>query len=336
MIAPEKVIATAPTRIDLAGGTLDIWPLNVFFDNPVTVNIAIDIKVSATVMGRKDSKIVFTSEDQRKRVEFKNFESVHHRHALGLLSRLSTFFITSNAGVEITTKSNAPSGAGLAGSSALNIALCGALSKFTGTNLRKEKLINVAKDIEAALLGVPTGLQDYGAAIYGGVNAFHFPPGGMEREKLADQNRDLEKNIVLFYSGASRSSGINNWEMMKRIIAKDKKTIHKFVKISECAKDVVASIKAGNITDVEKAVDMEWKARRALFPQISTKTIDSSITAGKRAGAKSARICGAGGGGCFFLMAEPELHQKVISSVERFGPKKLSFKTCKTGLSVYN
>ncbi|VAX24330.1 D,D-heptose 7-phosphate kinase [hydrothermal vent metagenome] len=336
MSSLKKVIATAPTRIDLAGGTLDIWPLNVFFDNPVTVNMAIDIKVYATVISRKDRKVVLTSEDLKKRVEFKNIESVHHRHALGLLSRLATFFIMDNAGVEITTKSNAPSGAGLAGSSALNIALCGALSKFTGTNLRKDKLINVAKDVEAALLGVPTGLQDYGAAVYGGVNAFHFPLGGMEREKLADRNRELEKSILLFYSGASRSSGINNWEMMKRVIAKDKKTIHKFVKISECAKEVVAAIKAGNIADVEKAVDMEWKARKALFPQISTKTIDLSITAGKRAGAKSARICGAGGGGCFFLMAEPELHQKVISSVERFGAKNLSFKTCKSGLKLYN
>jgi len=328
----KKVTATAPTRIDLAGGTLDIWPLNVFFDNPVTVNMAIDIKVSATVTSRKDSKIVLLSEDQKKRVEFKNRESIHHRHALGLLSRLSTFFITDDGGVKITTKSNAPAGAGLAGSSALNIALCGALSKFTGVRLSKKKLIDVAKDVEAALLGVPTGLQDYGAAVYGGANAFHFPPGGMKREKLQDHNRDLEKNIVLFYSGAPRSSGVNNWEMMKRVVEKDKKTTQKFTKISACAKKVLEAIKDGNLTKVEKAVDMEWKARRDLFPEISTKTIDAAITAGKKAGAKSARICGAGGGGCFFLMAAPELHKKIITSVERFGPKHLPFKISKNGL----
>lgn len=332
----SAVTATAPTRIDLAGGTLDIWPLNLMFDNPITLNMAIDIKVTARVSPRKDSKIVLVSKDRGRQMEFSSIKTIHHRHSLGLLSRLALHFLKDDCGVEIVTKSDAPAGAGIAGSSALNIALCGALSRYSGVRLSKEKLIDIAKDIEAALLGIPTGLQDYGAALYGSVHAFTFPPGGMERKNIASAGRKLEERVLLFYSGKERSSGINNWEMFKRVIDKEKAAIKNFRKITKCAQRATRALQQGGFKLFDKAVEDEWKARRALFPAISTYIIDRSIQAGKKAGASAARICGAGGGGCFILLAEPDKHEEVTLAVEHQGSVRLPYTFSKQGLRVYN
>jgi D-glycero-alpha-D-manno-heptose-7-phosphate kinase len=238
--------------------------------------------------------------------------------------------------VEIVTRSEAPAGAGLAGSSALNIALCAALARITGQRLNKEKLIDTAKDIEAALLGIPTGLQDYGAAVYGSAHAFSFPPGGMTREKMAASARLLSKRALLFYSGKSRSSGINNWEMFRRVIEKDRKALSLFARIADCAGRAADALRDKHMARFDKAVAEEWKARRKLFPAISTARIDEAIAAGKHAGAAAARICGAGGGGCFFLLADPDRHEAVTGAVERTGCRKLSFFLSNRGLKTYN
>lgn len=333
-MTPKPVCASAPARIDLAGGTLDIWPLNLMFDNPVTLNMAVSIRAHATVTLRRDKTIRLVSEDRKFKKKFSSIQSIQHDHPLGLLSRIAQHFIEPGRGVTITTRSEAPSGAGLAGSSALNIALCAALTKLTGARIDKNKLIDTAKDIEAAHLKIPTGLQDYGAAVYGAAHAFSFPPGGMVKEKLDKQAGLLEKRIILFYSGASRSSGINNWEMFRRVMEKERKALNLFTKISESARQAVEALRSGDIKMFDKAINDEWKARKKLFPAISTPRIDKAIIAGKQAGATSARICGAGGGGCFFVIADPKKRADIIIAIEKTGCRHLPFSLSNTGLKT--
>ncbi|VAX18196.1 D,D-heptose 7-phosphate kinase [hydrothermal vent metagenome] len=331
------VTATAPTRIDLAGGTLDIWPLNLMFDNPVTLNMAIDISVTATVSARKDRKIVLESVDQKLKYKFTSYCAIGHGHKLGLLSRVAKHFLKEGEpGVNVKTVSRAPAGAGLAGSSALNIALCGAFAAYTGVKPSRSRLIDTAKDIEAALLRVPTGLQDYAASVYGFAHAFTFPAGGMERERLAGTAKWLARNVLLFYSGKQRVSGINNWEMIKRVIDKDRSAIAKFKKIARFSNIAHEALGEHDFARFQKAVDAEWKVRGSLFPSISTPVIDKAIAQGKKAGAGGAKICGAGGGGCFFMLAEPARQETVIKAVEAEGPKALPFAISKKGLQIYH
>ncbi len=331
-----RIITRAPTRIDLAGGTLDIWPLNLFFDHALTVNAAVSITVTATVSARTDGKILLESKDQGTRVEFDGVGAIHHNHRLGLLSRIAEKFIRDGRGYSAVTESSAPAGAGLAGSSALNIALCAAFSEATKQKLSSREIIETAKDLEAAHLRIPTGLQDYGAAVFGGVNAFHFPPGGMERERLNGAEKWLSDNVVLFYSGASRSSGINNWEMFKRVTENHKPTVAKFKRIAGLAMLARDALDAKDYDSFTSAVSEEWKTRKSLFPEISTPLIDRAIAAGRRAGARSARICGAGGGGCFFLIATPDAREKVIGAVTAQGARQLPFRVLRRGVGVYN
>ncbi len=331
----KPTFASAPTRIDLVGGTLDIWPLNLFFDEPVTLNMAISIRAMAKVTPRKDGVISLSSRDTGASVEFQNRSMIKHNHSLALLSRLVEHFVDDDSGLSVTTFSEAPKGAGLAGSSALNVALSSALARSSSRRISGRGLIDVAKDIEAALLGVPTGLQDYGAAVYGSVNAFHFPPGGMRREKIGGVGKTLEKIILLFYSGQTRNSGINNWEIFTRIVEKEKDTHRKFRKIADYSQQALGALRSGDIDKFVKAVNGEWRVRSSLFPSISTPVIDKAITAGEEAGGIGARICGAGGGGCFFVICDPTDRGKVTAAVTAEGPVHLPYKLSGSGLG-YN
>ena len=335
MTKRRTVEATAPARIDLAGGTLDIWPLNLMFQPSMTVNMAVTIMAKAVVEPRKDRKVILASEDQGIRVEFGSLASVHHDHKLGLVSRLVGRFAKDGGGFTVTTSGQSPAGAGLGGSSSLAIALCSALSWHTGARMNKAGLLNIAKDVEAAHLGIPTGLQDYLAALYGGANVFHFPAGGFVRERISpDMSTQLENRIALFYSGASRSSGINNWEMFRLVMEKDKKTVRLFGRIAEHAREASSALAREDFPGFTKAVKEEWATRKKLFPSISTPAIDSAMKAGFKAGAEAARICGAGGGGCFFMIAPEGLMDEAAGAVEKAGAQRLSYRISRAGVKA--
>ena len=124
--------AQAPTRIDLAGGTVDIWPLYLFHEGAQTVNFAIDQYARCTIEERTDGRFHIESRDRGMRVEIPAYDELKADTELSLVSKLIHFFKPST-GLNVTTDCMAPAGAGLAGSSALNIALCGALNKLTGS-----------------------------------------------------------------------------------------------------------------------------------------------------------------------------------------------------------
>src|SRR6476469_2084644 len=130
IISCVRIEASAPTRIDLAGGTLDIWPLYLFHDNAQTLNAAISLRASCDIRSRTDRRLVIISEDSNQRGEVDLWSQLRDNHDLRLLGRLLHYFRAE--GLELTTRSDSPVGAGIAGSSALNIAVCGALNQWTG------------------------------------------------------------------------------------------------------------------------------------------------------------------------------------------------------------
>jgi D-glycero-alpha-D-manno-heptose-7-phosphate kinase len=137
------------------------------------------------------------------------------------MSKLNYFFFAPQTGLEMTTECTAPAGSGLARSSALNIAICGALNKFTGDRYNPETLIQIAKNVEAQVIDVLTGDQDFYPATYGRLEAIHLTAKGVGREAIPADLERLSGRLVLVFSGQQRNSGINNWEVMKHHIDGD-------------------------------------------------------------------------------------------------------------------
>jgi D-glycero-alpha-D-manno-heptose-7-phosphate kinase len=329
-----RVEARAPARVDLAGGTVDIWPLYLFHPGAQTVNIAIRSYASCTVETRADRRIVLESRDQGVKETYRTLgEMARGASRLPLVRELVRFFAP-RRGLTVRTASQVPAGAGLGGSSALNIALCGALARATGRRSTRRELLEIAKNVEAIVIGVPTGWQDYFPALYGGSSALHLDRDGVKREKLPVSFSELEKRLVLCYTGLPRNSAINNWEVMKAHMDGDPKVRRNFGRITAIAARMRQALLAGDWNGVARLLDLEWQNRKRNFRGISTPKIDRLIRETRRYGTRAAKVCGAGGGGCVVFLVEPGSKPAVEAALERLDGQVIPFSVARAGLEV--
>src|SRR5947209_7399369 len=212
--------AVAPCRIDLAGGTLDIYPLYLFEEGGITVNIGIDLFSSVRLTARADERVRIRSLDTGAELEADTIGDLPLGGPLDLVARLLRFY-RPRTGLEVETRNLAPKGSGLGASSSLLISLSGALNAFNATGYDPETLINYGACLEAQNIRIPTGKQDYYPAMYGGVNALWFDVPGARVEPLLveeDAREMLERRMILTFTGISHFSGATNWEMMRNYI----------------------------------------------------------------------------------------------------------------------
>ncbi|HEY2359921.1 MAG TPA: GHMP kinase [Candidatus Angelobacter sp.] len=335
MPPPGTIVAHAPCRVDLAGGTLDLWPLYLFHPGAVTVNFAVNILTRCKITRLTDDKIRFRSLDTKAEEEFRNFAELcaarKFKHPLaGHLAR----FFAPDGGFEIETHSESPAGAGISGSSALMIATTAALARYTGKKLDREQIRVIAQNVEAQLIKVPTGCQDYYPALYGGVSAIHLDPDGIHHAAVRVAPEELDRRFVLVYTGAPRKSGINNWEVFKAHINGDKKIFHNFERIGEIARAMHHALSMADWKQVAKLIREEWKLRKTNSPRISTPMIEKLIAVALRQGALAAKVCGAGGGGCVVFLTEPENREHISAAIRSYGGHVLPAMVARDGLTV--
>ncbi len=332
----SEILAQAPCRADLAGGTYDIWPLYLFHPGAVTVNMALSILTTCKLTPRRGREISLVSHDTDRSERFASLDALMrakvYKHPLA--AYLIRFF-QPQGGFILETNSESPAGAGISGSSALMIATTAVLARFTGQLLDIEQIRVIAQNVEAQLIKVPTGCQDYYPAMYGGVNAIHLSPAGIRCEPLAISADQMTRRFVLCYTGAPRQSGINNWEVFKQHINGDRKVIRNFEEISQIAQQMRRALMATAWEDVARLLREEWKLRRSNAPGITTPLIDSLIAVARKHGARAAKVCGAGGGGCVIFLVEEGSRERVQEVIRRHGGQPLDFHVAREGLRFH-
>jgi len=326
-----RIDSSAPTRIDLAGGTFDIWPLYLFHDRAQTINAAISLRAHCTLTSRSDARVRLVSDDTGERVEAAGPDSLAI-NGLPLVARLVRHF--GARGLDVRTRSESPVGAGIAGSSAMNVAVSAALAAWTGVPLEPDQLLGVAMNVEAQVIGVPTGVQDYRPALYGGVSAVEMDVAGVRRVALDVDLAELGRRTVLAYTGASRQSGINNWDVMVRRISGDAEVTSAFDAIRDAAIAMRAALERGDWAGAATHLDREWSARKRLAPGVTTAAIDALFDRAAQAGALAGKVCGAGGGGCLFCLVEPDRHAAVAEALSAGGATVLSCAFEERGLTI--
>lgn len=338
------MVARASCRVDLAGGTMDMWPLYLFHPGAVVVNIAVNVMTTCRIVPIAGGRIELVSLDTGLADSFANMEALRgatkYRHALA--AHLLRFFYGDSepasglpaSGFRLETDSESPAGAGISGSSALMIATASALARFTGRKLTAEEIREIAQNVEAQLIGVPTGCQDYYPALYGGVSAVELDVDGIHRHAIACDADEVDRRFVLAYTGAPRKSGINNWEVFKRHIDGDRKIFRNFERIGEIARAMRTAVGAADWAETGRLLREEWKLRRTNAPAIATPLIDTLIGISRRNGAVGAKVCGAGGGGCVLFMTEPEARLRVEQKLAGAGARILPFAVARRGVLV--
>src|SRR5260370_3438263 len=239
--------ASAPTRADLAGGTIDIWPLYLFHPGAMTVNFSLSLRAHVRIETRADDRLILESSDRGIRFEttLDRIDELACDEQLELVSKMVHFF-QPETGFHLLTHSEAPAGAGISGSSALAIALIGSLNRLVGNRYENRQFIGIAANIETTVIKVPAGLQDYYPAFYGSTSCIHLDPDGVDREHLTIDESEIERRFVICYTGEPRHSGINNWEMFKRHIEGDQDVFTSFDRIRDAAVAMRAALLAND------------------------------------------------------------------------------------------
>ncbi len=333
--AGPTITAQAPCRADLAGGTVDLWPLYLFHPGALTLNFAVNILTTCRVTPLKGKQIHVRSLDTKREESFADLEALRKakRFRLPLAARLLQFFAPQQ-GLLIETNSESPAGAGISGSSALMIASTAALARLTARHITLEQMRVIAQNIEAQIINVPTGCQDYYPALYGGVSAIHLDADGIHREAVPIAPEEIESRFVLAYTGAPRQSGINNWEVFKSHINGDKKVFRNFEQICAIARAMHQALLRADWNEVARLLREEWKLRRTNAPGITTPLIDKLIAAANRNGGKAAKVCGAGGGGCVIFFVEKGAASRVATAIGDNGGRVLPLQIARDGIRV--
>jgi len=331
-----KASATVPTRIDLAGSTLDIYPLYLFEDGGLTVNAAINIRGHVTVATRRDRKIVIRSEDRHVVEEIPSLAAMEMGGELDLVKRALRHY-RPQSGLDITLRSDVPQGSGLGASSALLMALSSALNETGGLGLGRERIIDLGANIEAQVIGIPTGKQDYFPPLYGGVCGIWFDVDGFQFESLSEGSdlvRMLNERLILSHTNISRFSGITNWAMLKRYIENEGDTVSRIHHIKEVALQMRECLRRLDLDGFARLLADEWENRRGLAAGVTTPEVDAMIAAAAQAGALASKLCGAGGGGGMITYAPPERIPAVKEALTGAGATVMDFQIVSQGIQM--
>src|ERR1044071_5950633 len=328
--------ATAPTRVDLAGGTIDIWPLYLFHPGATTVNFPVSLNAAVRITPRDDDQIILESRDRGVTFEtsLSAVEELAREERLELIAKLVHFF-KPETGFHLVAESKAPAGAGLGGSSSLAIACIGALNRLVGDRYPPSKFIVIAANVESTVIRVPAGFQDYYGAFYGGVTPLQFSADGIRREAVSVPPEELERRVVICYTGEPRLSGINNWEMFKRHIDGDPEVFDIFEKIRDAAREARAALAVGDWGRLAEVMRAAYPNRKRLAPNITTPHMEELVETALSSGAVAAKVCGAGGGGGLPLLSEEGGRESVEQALTaREGAEVLKWNFARDGLVV--
>ncbi|NBO37151.1 hypothetical protein EBU99_01065 [bacterium] len=334
-LATQPVTCTtrAPTRIDMAGGTLDIWPLAAILQEkfelwnaPIeTVNLAIELRAEAKVTFYPGQDFAWEFNDKSLgRSAVGNTLNQNDGADFVLLRAVTRLYrneiLRQGYGrVSIETNAQAPRGSGLGGSSSLVIALLAAFNKLLGHSVDGTELCRTAQTLEAGILGNLAGNQDHFAAYFGGLQTVKHTAFGSTTSQIPSDIDDLSRHLVLAHSGQQHFSAFNNWLVLEKVLTADAGVLERCAAIAKIVPDMKKELQNKNWQAVSRLLSAEWDIRRNLAPGIVTPTLESLYTTALRAGATGGKVCGAGGGGVLVMMVDHPSQKAAVETALRTG-----------------
>jgi D-glycero-alpha-D-manno-heptose-7-phosphate kinase len=322
------IITRSPLRISLGGGGTDL-PSYYRKHTGFLISAAIDKYVYVTVM-RPFTPGIFLKYSRLEHVE--QADDVQHpiiREAIRMLE-----FRTPQ--IEITTLADIPAGTGLGSSGSFTTALLKALYAHRRRLLHPSELARLACTIEIDRLGEPIGKQDQYVAAYGGLTCFTFHPDEtVEAEPLRigmETLFELEDNLLLFFTGFSRSAGSILREQHERSQVDDEEMVRNLHYVKELGQRSRELFERGDLDGFGELMHEHWLHKKRRSGAMSNPRIDEWYELGRANGALGGKLVGAGGGG--FLMFYAEDRNRLRSAMRRAGLEELRFRFDYEGTKV--
>jgi len=321
MTRRQFINVRSPLRVDFVGMT-DYVPACRAFGGAI-INATINKYIYCTVAQRYDKKIVLHAPDQNdKRVEIADHSALDVNGELGLAQEIIRRFDLKH-GIEMTTYSEMPAGAGLGSSSTITTSIIAALDALTRRGMTDHEMAEMARDCETVALGVTYGWQDqYSPVTGGGVKFMKYWPDDVgwhvevNRVPLPPASlAELEKSMVVCYSGISRPAKVildavaEGFEQGKPAVIEALKTM------SRLSEDIRQRLNAGEIAEIGLLLSDVWEQHKCLHPDVTNDRIEQLCAIATKAGATGGRVCGAGGGGAMLFMAAPNREYAVRTAL---------------------
>ena len=323
----RAVEATAPTRVDLAGGTLDVWPLYLLHPGAFAIGVALDRRVWCRVTTGVNG-VRIESKDTLANVEGRDLSEVLVKGSHPLIANVLRA-LGIETGLHVVTQARVPAGSGLGVSSALAIAVAAAAARAIGHSPSHEELWALVRDAETRTSGAPTGVLDYQTALLGGVVDVRLQPGRHAVQRLAADPSRVEEHLLLVETSATRLHG--TWDLVKRRIDGDPEAIGALDAITSVAQRLRGALGDQRYRDVAPLLREEWVARKALHPAATTPEIDRIVETATSVGG-AARPCG--DGSTVAVWIDPDARGGVMDGLKALGVRAVPVRADLMGLSV--
>jgi D-glycero-alpha-D-manno-heptose-7-phosphate kinase len=331
----------APVRIDFAGGTTD---LKAFRDRESGAVLSGSIaRYAYCTLEERPNGLHIASDDLQEYVAASHIKEIEHESSLRLLAlAIKRFGI--DAGVGIKVRSDAPPGSGTGSSASVGVALLALLdyrrARLTHAKnpLSRYEIAEMACGIEAEM-GIVGGKQDQYAAAVGGLNYMEFHGDQVTVERVEAKPglvADLEKHLVLCYSGRSRLSGDTNTRMIAAYESGDPAVTDALRTVKRVAEEGARALRGEDLRAFADLLNEEFEARSRLAPGVLTDEMADMTAEARKAGAMAAKICGAGGGGCMLFLAAPDKEGPLRRALEAAGGRILDFTFDFAGLQCWS
>ena len=314
------IIARSPLRITLGGGGTDL-PSYYRDYSGFLVAAAIDKYVYITVQRRFIPSILLK---YMQTEEVDSVEAIKHpliREALRLTSVNDTH-------LEITSMADLPAGTGMGSSGSFTVALLKALHVYYNNLVPTQALAEEACRIEIDVLKEPVGKQDQYIAAFGGLTCLRIMPNGQvevsplktERETLYS----LEDNLLLFFTGFSRSASVILQDQDVRLKARDDEMIANLHFVKELGLQSRDALEKGDLTRFAEIMHVHWEHKKRRSAGMSNERINAWYDLARSNGALGGKLIGAGGGG--FLMFYSEDHVRLRRAMREAGLPEVRFR----------
>lgn len=325
--------AKAPLRLGLAGGGTDVSPYSDEYGGAI-LNVTIDMYAYCTINSAYNDKIILETKDRKEREEYDISDHLPINGKLDLHKGVYNRIIKDYNGgkplaLKLITYSDAPAGSGLGSSSTLVVAMVKAFVEWLNIPLGEYEIASLAYKIERKDIGLSGGKQDQYAATFGGFNYMEFYKGQkviVNPLRIKNWIKDeLESSMILFYTGASRSSAAIIDEQKRNSSAKLEKTIDAMHKLKKSAIKMKEAILKGEVNEFAKILGESWLEKKKTAKSISNPMIEEIYDAAMNAGALAGKVSGAGGGGFMIFVVDPINKLKVVEELSEFKGRVMNF-----------
>lgn len=316
----------APLRVSFAGGGTDLSPY-VDEHGGIVLSATIDRYAYASLRVRSDDRILVRSLDFDSELETHVGDPLHFDGNLdlikGCLRRLRPDEMDQGRGIELFLETDAPPGSGLGASSALVVAVIGALIEWRQLALTKYQIAQVAWEIERKDVHIAGGLQDQYAAAFGGFNLieFHGTDNVVVNPLRVDPAtvRELQYNMILVFTGSTREgSKLIDHQVASYVQRKPGvvEALHRMKQLTIDAKDALLK---GRLEDFAQLLHDEWEAKQKVAESVTTERLNEMYSEARRLGVIGGKVSGAGGGGFMLLYCPFDRKAPVVDRVKEMG-----------------